>query len=133
MSVSGCVSIPKNSSELVNTTSTTQTFCYSLAPEVVGQRLGAYLGQCYRPVSTMIPIGTTYVPMSANFQTTHEKLPVGDRYSVRNPLGFGYSANVVGGVNGCETEVKMYAITDFWKGTFVGADQVINGGEIKCR
>lgn len=133
MSVSGCMSIPKNSSELIATTDTTQTFCYSLSPEIVVQRLEAYLSQCYRPVSTMIPIGTAYVPMNSNFQTTHEKLPNGDRYSVRNPLGFGYSANIVGGVNGCNSEVKMYAITDLWKGTFVGADQAIKGGEIKCR
>lgn len=130
--ISACGTVPKSSSQLVDSSGTTETYCYSKSPGEVGSLIEEYLGKCYGPVETLIPVGGILVPMKADFQVIHEKLPNGNRYSVRNFVGFGYAANVIGDINGCETEVKMYAVSESWRKAFIAVDQEITGQNPKC-
>ncbi|MCW9058875.1 MAG: hypothetical protein OQL11_08390 [Gammaproteobacteria bacterium] len=130
--VTGCVTVPKSSSQLVDTSTTRGSFCYSLSREDVGTRVERFLGKCYGPVEAIIPVGGIYVPMKADFQVINEELPNGNRYSVRNFVGFGYSADVIDGTENCKTTVNMYAVSGFWKNTFSAVDLAIKGGEPKC-
>lgn len=132
ISMTGCVTVPKSSSQLVDTSTTTETFCYSLPREDVGTSVESFLGKCYGPVEAIIPVGGIYVPMKADFQVINEELPNGNRYSVRNFVGFGYSADVIDGTDNCETTVNMYAVTGFWRNTFGAVDLAIKGEEPKC-
>ena len=88
--------------------------------------------KCYGPVETVIPTGGAFVPVKADFQVLNEKIPNGNRYSVRNFVGFGYSADVIPGESGCETIVQMYAVTGMWKKTFAAVDRAISAEEEKC-
>ena len=132
LSLAGCVTVPKTSSELVQTSSTSHTFCYAKPPHEVSRQLETFLGKCYGRAETVIPLGGAYVPIRADFQVLNEQLQNGNRYSVRNFVGFGYAANVVPGAESCNTEVKMYAITGLWQKTFAAADAAISTGDIKC-
>jgi hypothetical protein len=132
LSVAGCVSIPKTSSELVETSTNTRTYCYQMPPETVGARVEALLARCWYPVAMVIPVGDAYLPMHADFQVIDELLPDGNRYSVRNSMGFGYSADVIAGSPDCETEVRMYAVTAFWKRTFEAVDLAVKGKLAAC-
>jgi len=130
--MSGCVTVPKTSTELVEASSTTQAFCYPLPPEEVGERIERLLSKCYGPVETVIPVGGIYAPIKADFQVINERLHDGNRYSVRNFVGFAYSADVIIGTQQCETDVQMYAITGFWKKTITAADLAVSGQEVEC-
>lgn len=130
--MTGCVTVPKTSTQLVETSGITERFCYSLPREDVGRRVESILTKCYGPAETMIPIGGAYVPIKADFQVLNEKTPHGNRFSVRNFVGFGYSAEVVTGADGCETTVQMYAVTGMWKSTFAAVDHAISTEEEKC-
>ncbi len=132
ISMYGCVTVPKSSTELVETSGTTQEYCYSLSPEEAGIRVEALLSNCYGPVETVIPIGGLYVPMSADFQVVNEQLPDGNRYSVRNFVGFGYSANVIDGGEDCRTRIQMYAVTGLWKNAFTAVDLAVKEQEYDC-
>ncbi len=132
MLINACGTVPKNSTQLVEASTTKQTFCYSMPPGEVGGKIEQFLSKCYGPVETVIPIGGALVPMKADFQVINEKLPNGNRYSVRNFVGFGLSTNVVNDSKTCETEVKMYAISGFWRKAFIAVDQEVNGLNPKC-
>ncbi len=132
MFISACGTVPKSSTQLVKNSSTKQSYCYSKPASEVGGKVEQFLSKCYGPVETVIPIGGALVPMKADFQVINEKLPNGNRYSVRNFVGFGLSANVVSGSSGCETDMQMYAISGFWKKAFVALDKEVNGLNPKC-
>jgi hypothetical protein len=136
VSMAGCATVPKTSTQLVETSGTTQSYCYSMPRVIVGERIELLLSQCYGEVETIIPIGAAYVPISADFQVINEELPNGNRYSVRNFVGFGYSADVISDAIGisadCETEVRMYAVSGFWRNTFDAVDRAVRNEDSSC-
>ncbi len=132
LATTGCVTVPKTSSQLVESSKTTQDFCYAMPRAAVGERVADFLGRCYGKVETAIPLGGGYVPMRGDFQVVDEQLAKGNRYSVRNFMGFGYSADVVDGGERCETAVNMYAVTGMWKKLFGAVDATVKGQEVKC-
>lgn len=136
LAVSGCAADPGNlpgsSAALVEASTSVRDFCYELPREEVKARIVDLLGKCYGAVETAIPIGAVYEPIKAGFQVTNERVPDGNRYSVRNPAGFTFSAEVLAGDEYCETRVHMYAINGFWEKTLTAVDQAVNGQQAAC-
>jgi hypothetical protein len=130
--LSGCVSIPNTSTELVDTSSNTRTYCYDLSKEVVGKRIESLLSKCWGNIEFVIPVGKLFVPTKGDFQVINEQLENGSRYSIKNALGFGFSANVISGHEGCATQVQMFAVSSFWESTFTAIDQAVNEQTLEC-
>jgi len=72
--------LPGTSSELIETSGTTQSYCYPLPFPDVAKRVDALLNHCYGPVEGAAPISkTVYVPVHADFEVLSESLPNGVR------------------------------------------------------
>ena len=92
----------------------------------------ALLERCWDTTAIVLPVDGAYIPMSDGAQVTKEQLPDGARYSARNFVGFGLSADVVTGSPDCGTEVRMYAISGFWRDWFEAVDLAVNGEQPSC-
>ena len=96
------------------------------------ERVSSFLERCYDVWVTSIPVGGKLKPMETTFQIVEETIPDGKRMSVRNNYGFGYSANITGKIGRCESEIKMFGVTGFWKRTFKKVDESAKGNQEKC-
>lgn len=132
IALAGCASIPKTSTDLVNTSSTTQQYCYDITPDIVEQRVHDYLTSCYGPVETIIPVGAAPVPIKADFQVIQEQLLSGKRYSVRNFVGYGFAADVTPALRDCKTVINLYGISSFWRKHFAPVDAAARGQQAQC-
>jgi len=117
--------MPLNSSNLVETATTTQKFCYSLPHEEVENLLESILRKCFHHPS--MPGGSDDI-----FEVTVEELPNVNRYSLRIPVGVGFSADVSSGSGSCETEVQMYAAYSTWERTITDIGEAIRDEEVRC-
>ncbi len=132
IALSGCASVPKSSTDLVNTSSTTQEYCYDIATDIIEQRVHDYLAACYGPVDTIIPVGAVPVPIRADFQVIQEQLLSGKRYSVRNFVGYGFATEVKPALRDCKTVVNMFGISSFWRKHFAPVDAAARGRQSQC-
>jgi hypothetical protein len=123
INITACM--PLTSSDLVETATTTQKFCYSLPHEEVEHLLESILRKCFHHPS--IPGGSDDA-----FDVTIERLPNVNRYSLRIPVGIGFSADVTGGSGSCETEVQMYAAYSTWEQTITDIGEAIHDEEVRC-
>lgn len=130
--ICGCAAVPKTSNELVATSKTIQNYCYPDSREVVHERVSTFLEKCYGVWVTAIPAGGKLKPIETTFQIVEETIPDGKRLSVRNRFGFGYSANITGKSERCESEIKMFGVTGFWEKTFRKVDESAKGNQEKC-
>lgn len=130
--VCGCSMVPKTSGELVATSTTVQGYCYPDSRELVHERVSAFLERCYDVWVTRIPAGGKLRPMETTFQVVEETIPDGKRLSVRNTFGFGYSADITGKSEQCESEIIMFGVTGLWKRTFGKVDESARGAEVAC-
>lgn len=132
----GCVSIPDSPDELVRTTKTTETFCYTDDASLVETRVKTYLSTCYKPVegSTMLPAGDGYIsmPLKMEFFVIEDEIPSGKRYSVGSSQGYAFSADVIGAKDSCNTKLDLYAITGFWRKAFIQTDLAARGLDAEC-
>jgi hypothetical protein len=130
ISLTGCAA--HTPSELVETSSTTETFCYSASPKDVDTKLEAFLLRCWGNDELVVRAGGSFVPLHPGLRIRTEQRPNGNRYWLENFVGVGYTADVSPGSGSCSTEVKMYGLTIFWKGAFASADASIKGEKIRC-
>ena len=114
--LSGCTVMPRTSSELVNTSSTVEKYCYMEKADVIQERINKFLYQCYK---------TNLIPKK-------EIIEGGSRISLGNAIGVGFSVEILGETPACRTNVTMYGVSFFWKVTFNMVDSVAKGKEIKC-
>lgn len=117
--------MPLSSSKLVETATTTKKFCYSLPHEKVEHLLEGILRKCFHHPS--IPGGSDNA-----FEVTIEELANVRRYSLRIPVGIGFSADVTSGSGSCETEVQMYAAYSTWERTITDMGEAIRDEEVRC-
>ena len=130
--ISGCVSIPDTSTELVNTTTTNKELCYDFDATVVTQRSHDYMTKCYGTVSTIIPIGGALTPISHTFDVMQEEIDGGIRFSVSNFVGYGLAEEIRSGEGECTTKVNFYAVTSLWERHFDQIDLAIQNKEFHC-
>ncbi|MEE9303363.1 MAG: hypothetical protein V3U84_06220 [Thiotrichaceae bacterium] len=134
--LAGCVSIPKTPDALVSTPKLSASYCYANDVSPVQLRIKHYLNGCYKTVETdtMLIVGGAFVflPMTLEFYVVEEMIPGGKRYSVGNRHGYGFSAEVVDGADGCRTHVGLYAVTGFWQKTFIQTDRAAKGMDAHC-
>jgi len=121
--IAGCM--PKTSSYLVETATTTQKFCYSLPRDEVEHLLEGILRKCFHHPSR--PGGFDDI-----FEVTIEELPNVKRYSLAIPVGVGFGADVTSGADSCETEVQMYAAYSTWERTISDIGEAIHDEEVRC-
>ena len=125
-------SIPQSSSEVVNKSKDIGSLCYDLSPEVVNQRLDSYMVSCYRPFQSATYAAGMIIPMTIHQEVVKERLPYGNRYSVKNKLGYAFTAEVVPNIQGCNTFVKAYAYSNGWQRHLKPLDDAVKGNPANC-
>lgn len=94
--LSGCLRMYGTSSELIQTSSSVESFCYSDSVDVVEKRIQSYLVKLYSGIRKV-------------------KITNGTRISLHNEHGARYSAEIVRYTEACNTKVTMYAAKYSWQ------------------
>jgi len=128
----GCFSMPKNSIELVRNAPAVQSYCYNVKNQVVEKRLKNFLDSCYS--RKYVTVDTPYGTYTNKYDEKTEKKIIqgGIRYSLSNIAGYVLSVDILPEKDGCETKMKLYGVSFFWRKNFDNIDMAVKSGEIDC-
>ena len=135
LTLTSCASMPNTTDELINSTDIKDSKCYSKDYEAVSLIVKEFLEGCHRTQAILVPVDAV-IPLIVTVKDTYQVIEeVGDnnrRYSVRSKYGFGMSIDIKSDIDGCNTQVDMYALRSYMRKKFVRIDDAINGKGTDC-
>ena len=126
-------SLPKSSTDLINSSKRVGTFCYDEPVNIVNQRVNNYMQMCNsKDIESATYVSGIIIPLRIKQDIVKESLPYGTRYSVKGPQAVTLTAEVIPNVQGCNTFIKTYAFAGFWDRHFTPLDNAVEGRPILC-